>query len=183
MGEFIYMIDISCRSFNISKHAQIVFDDQELARAELRKYMEEFKERYTPYIDDKGWRDEGFGPDDMDITAYSNSYSFHFYGSIKEYFVHGEGAKLIAYSGGVIRSIDHPDVMCSIREAQVSYNDMSVTSGMWEAIDVETQTELHDLNFGGEGIPNGFDTVTPEDELRYSVARDAIRKRKSNKTN
>lgn len=177
MGQFIYIIEILASSFRISKNAQIAFDDQELARAELRKYMEEFKERYTPYIDQEGWEDHDMNPDSIDIHAYGESSSFSFYGSIKELFVHGEGARLISYSGGIVRSVDHPDVMCSLRDTQVSYNDMAVASGMWEAIDVETQTELHDLDLGEEGSPNGFVPATPEDEQRFAVAREAIRKR------
>lgn len=181
MGEFIYIVDIMASSFRISKNAQIAFDDQELARAELRKYMEEFKARYTPYIDKEGWQDDGFGPDDVDITAYGENASFHFFGTIKELFVHGKGARLISYSGGIVRSVDHPDVMCAIGNTLVSYNDMAVTPNLREAIDVETQTEVHDLDFGGEGTPNGFDTATPEDEQRYSAAREAIRERRRNK--
>lgn len=168
-------------SFGISKSAEIAYDDQELARSVLRKQMEVFKQRYTSYIDDEGWDDFEITPDLVDISAYSDSYSFHFFGTIRELFVHGEGANLIAFSGGIVRSNDHPDVMCSLREAQVSYNDTVMSSDAAEVIDVETQTEVYDLDLGDNGSPNGFTTATPEDELRFSIAREAIRERNRNK--
>lgn len=181
MGEFIYIVEMRSMSFGISKSAEIAYDDQELARSVLRKQMEVFKQRYTSYIDDEGWDDFEITPDLVDISAYSDSYSFHFFGTIRELFVHGEGANLIGFSGSVVRSNDRPDVMCSLRETQVSYNDTVMSSNAAEVIDVETQTEVNDLDLGDDGSPNGFSPATPEDELRFSVAREAIRERNRNK--
>lgn len=143
----------------------------------LRKQMEEFKGRYKPYIDERGWKDSRLDPDYMSIRGYGNNGSFAFIGSVKEHFVHGVGANIIAYSGGVVRSNDRPDVMCTVYDTLVSYNSCAQNFSMTDIIDVETQTEVTDLDLTDDGSPNGLTIATPDEEKRYSEALEVIRNR------
>lgn len=178
MGEFIYLVDINVFCFDINKRAQLIYDNQELARSVLRSQFEEFKRRYTPYAGDKGWRKPIQYPDS--ITQYDNGGDNYlaFFGSIKELFVHGEGANIIGLSGGVVRSIDYPDIMCRLNNTQVSYNNFAQNSSLSDTINVETQTEVNDFDFSEANLPHGFTAATPEDEKRYSDALCTINKRK-----
>lgn len=178
MGEFIYIVDISIDCFNIDKHAQIAYDDQELARSVLRKQMELFKERYTPYVNADGLRESILQPDFITIRGTGNDSYFSFHGSIKELFVHGDGANIIAYSGGIVRCNDRPDVMCAVCDTLISYNQCLENFSARNLIDVEIQTEVDAKVLSAEEISNGFTPVTPEEELRYSVALEAINERK-----